>query len=210
MIRKAAVLTLIAAFASAATPGFACTGISLKAQDGSAIRGRTLEFGFPMQSNVLVIPAGKEMSGTLPDGGKGLVYTSRYAIVGANALGALLRRGEASGTLHAHFSTQGEKIVLPADVESELLRIAQEAMTNIRRHAHADRVDISLKAIGKSVEFAIADDGSGFDNASLQANPQRGIGLRNMHERADAVGGLLAIASAPGNGTRIAVTVKGA
>ena len=83
MIRKAAVLTLIAA----ATPGFACTGISLKAQDGAAIRGRTLEFGFPMQSNVLVIPAGKEMSGMLPDGGKGLVYTSRYAIVGANALG---------------------------------------------------------------------------------------------------------------------------
>ena len=61
MIRKAAVLTLIAAFVSATTPGFACTGISLKAQDGAAIRGRTLEFGFPMQSNVLVIPAGKEM-----------------------------------------------------------------------------------------------------------------------------------------------------
>jgi choloylglycine hydrolase len=62
MIRKAAVLTLIAA----ATPGFACTGISLKAQDGAAIRGRTLEFGFPMQSNVLVIPAGgKGASSTL-------------------------------------------------------------------------------------------------------------------------------------------------
>ena len=40
-----------------------------------------------MRSNVLVVPAGKEMSGTLPDDGKGLVYTSRYAIVGANALG---------------------------------------------------------------------------------------------------------------------------
>ena len=39
-----------------------------------------------MQSNVIVIPAGKEMSGTLPDGGKGLSYTSRYAVVGANAL----------------------------------------------------------------------------------------------------------------------------
>ena len=87
MIRKVAVLTLIAAFASATSPSFACTGISLKAQDGAAIRGRTLEFGFSMQSNVIVVPAGKEMSGTLPDGGKGLVYTSRYAIVGANALG---------------------------------------------------------------------------------------------------------------------------
>jgi penicillin V acylase-like amidase (Ntn superfamily) len=85
MIRKVAIVVLIAAFASAATPGFACTGISLKAKDGAAIRGRTLEFGFPMQSNVIVIPAGKEMSGTLPDGGKGLSYTSRYAVVGANA-----------------------------------------------------------------------------------------------------------------------------
>ena len=39
-----------------------------------------------MRSNVIVIPASKEMSGTLPDGGKGLVYISRYAVVGANAL----------------------------------------------------------------------------------------------------------------------------
>jgi choloylglycine hydrolase len=87
MIRKVATAALIAAFTLGTTPSFACTGISLKAGDGAAIRGRTLEFGFPMQSKVLVIPAGKELSGTLPDGGKGLTYTSRYAIVGANALG---------------------------------------------------------------------------------------------------------------------------
>ena len=86
MIRKFAAVALVALFASASLPAEACTGISLKAKDGAAIRGRTLEFGFPMQSNVIVIPAGKEMSGTLPDGGKGLSYTSRYAVVGANAL----------------------------------------------------------------------------------------------------------------------------
>jgi choloylglycine hydrolase len=86
MIRKVAIAALIAAFTIGTTPGFACTGISLKADDGAAVRGRTLEFGFPMQSKVLVIPAGKEMSGTLPDGGKGLTYTTRHAIVGANAL----------------------------------------------------------------------------------------------------------------------------
>jgi choloylglycine hydrolase len=85
-IRKIFVSGLIAAFTFATTPSFACTGISLKAGDGAAIRGRTLEFGFPMQSKVIVVPAGKEMSGTLPDGGKGLVYKSRYAFVGANAL----------------------------------------------------------------------------------------------------------------------------
>jgi len=89
MIRKVLTAALIAAFTLGTTPGFACTGISLKAGDGAAIRGRTLEFGFPMQSKVLVIPAGREMSGTLPDGGKGLIYTTRYAIVGANALKAM-------------------------------------------------------------------------------------------------------------------------
>ena len=87
MIRKAAVAALSAALVLATTPSFACSGISLKSGDGAAIRGRTLEFGFPMQSKVLVVPAGKEFSGTLPDGGKGLTYTSRYAFVGANALG---------------------------------------------------------------------------------------------------------------------------
>jgi penicillin V acylase-like amidase (Ntn superfamily) len=86
MICKFAAIVLAAAFMSASIPAVACTGISLKAKDGAAIRGRTLEFGFPMQSNVIVVPAGKELSGTLPDGGKGLSYTSRYAVVGANAL----------------------------------------------------------------------------------------------------------------------------
>jgi choloylglycine hydrolase len=86
MIRKVLVAALSAAFTFATTPSFACTGISLKSGDGGAVRGRTLEFGFPMQSKVLVVPAGKEFSGTLPDGGKGLTYTSRYAFVGANAL----------------------------------------------------------------------------------------------------------------------------
>ena len=87
MIRKVLTAALIAAFTFATTPSFACTGISLKAGDGAAIRGRTLEFGFPMQSKVIVIPAGQDMSGTLPDGSKGLIYKSRYAFAGANALG---------------------------------------------------------------------------------------------------------------------------
>jgi choloylglycine hydrolase len=87
MIRKAGIATLILAFALATMPAEACTGISLTAKDGTVIRGRTLEFGFPLQSSVVVIPPGKAVSGTLPDGGKGVSYTSKYGIVGANALG---------------------------------------------------------------------------------------------------------------------------
>jgi choloylglycine hydrolase len=85
LMRKVSVAALIAAFTLATTPSFACTGISLKSGDGGAIRGRTLEFGFPLQSNVIVVPAGKEFSGALPDGGKGLTYKTRYNIIGANA-----------------------------------------------------------------------------------------------------------------------------
>jgi choloylglycine hydrolase len=51
------------------------------------IRGRTMEFGFPLSSNVIVIPAGTAMNGTLPDGKKRISYTTRYAVAGANAVG---------------------------------------------------------------------------------------------------------------------------
>jgi choloylglycine hydrolase len=85
MLRRAAICTLAASLALATSPAFACTGISLKSTDGAAIRGRTLEFGFPLQSNVIVVPAGKTFTATLPDGGKGLSYQTRYGIVGANA-----------------------------------------------------------------------------------------------------------------------------
>jgi two-component system NarL family sensor kinase len=105
---------------------------------------------------------------------------------------------------------EGEVDKLPSVANTALFRIAQEAMTNIRRHALASRVDIALKSAGKMVQLVIADDGRGFDVVSLQENAQRGIGLRNMHERAEAVGGTLDVISSPGNGTRIVVAIKGA
>ena len=87
MLRKIATSALIAAFTFATTPGFACTGISLNAKDGTMVRGRTMEFGFPLSSNVIVIPAGTALTGTLPDGKPGIFYTTKYAMVGANAVG---------------------------------------------------------------------------------------------------------------------------
>ena len=70
MIRRAAIYTLAASLALATTSTLACTGISLESQDGAHTRGRTLEFAFPLQSNVIVVPAGKEFTaGTfLPQG----------------------------------------------------------------------------------------------------------------------------------------------
>jgi choloylglycine hydrolase len=71
-------------FAAAAQ---ACTGIRLIAKDGGVVAARTLEFGMDLHSDVLVVPAGTALTGTLPDGGKGISYTTKYGFLGANAEG---------------------------------------------------------------------------------------------------------------------------
>jgi choloylglycine hydrolase len=65
----------------------ACTGIRLVAKDGGVVAARTLEFGFDLHSQVLVVPAGTALTGSLPGGGKGISYTTKYGFVGANAEG---------------------------------------------------------------------------------------------------------------------------
>lgn len=63
----------------------ACTGLALTAKDGSYVSGRTAEFGLDLHLNAIFVPRGYAFHGTLPDGGKGLPYTSKYAYVGTNA-----------------------------------------------------------------------------------------------------------------------------
>ncbi len=65
----------------------ACTGIRLIAKDGGVVAARTLEFGFDLHSEVMVVPAGTALTGTLPDGGKGISYKTKYGFLGANAEG---------------------------------------------------------------------------------------------------------------------------
>jgi signal transduction histidine kinase len=120
-----------------------------------------------------------------------------------NALGALLRRVEASGTLQAHFATQGDKIVLSGEVESELLRIAQEGMTNILKHAKAQHVEVNLAFGADAVTLTIADDGVGFD----PHGHHDGFGLLGMRERAESVGARLVVSSAPAQGTRVETVI---
>jgi choloylglycine hydrolase len=78
------ILTAALSFAPVAQ---ACTGIRLIAKDGGVIAARTLEFGFDLHSEVIVIPAGTALTGSLPDGGKGISYKTKYGFLGANAEG---------------------------------------------------------------------------------------------------------------------------
>ncbi|WP_414440562.1 cache domain-containing protein [Burkholderia sp. 22PA0106] len=88
---------------------------------------------------------------------------------------------------------------LPAAVNTALFRIAQEALTNLLRHAQATRGAVSLDIGAHSVALSVADNGRGFDVERTQADPHRGVGLRNMRERIAALGGILTIRSQPGH-----------
>jgi PAS domain S-box-containing protein len=92
---------------------------------------------------------------------------------------------------------------LPGAADVELLRVLQEALVNARRHSNARRVRVVLSVDNREVRAAVADDGLGFDPASVR----KGVGISSMRERASALGGRLEIESAPGEGTKVRVEV---
>jgi len=93
---------------------------------------------------------------------------------------------------------------LPLRTEAELYRIAQEALANVRRHARAREVEISLHAVDGRVRLGVRDDGRGFDPG--QVAPGR-YGILGMRERAKLLGGSLRVTSRAGRGTLVSVTV---
>jgi two-component system, NarL family, sensor histidine kinase DegS len=96
---------------------------------------------------------------------------------------------------------------LPAEVELTLLRIAQEAVSNARRHGAARRVEVSLAVSRRVAELRVVDDGRGFLCEPGIPWSIAGEGLSGIRERAELLGGTLLVESAPGVGTRIEVTL---
>jgi len=85
-----------------------------------------------------------------------------------------------------------------------LYRIAQEALTNVGRHAHASHVDVVIRRDGRFVLMEVSDDGVSFQIHEVPtARKTRRLGLLGMRERAEMVGGSFDVESAPGSGTRV-------
>ncbi|WP_295538184.1 cache domain-containing protein [uncultured Pseudacidovorax sp.] len=95
----------------------------------------------------------------------------------------------------------GDARALSAEAKTALFRVAQEALTNIQKHAGAAHVDLHLHVDTHGVRLTVTDDGLGFDVEAAQADPHRGLGLRHMRERMEAAGGRLRLQSAPGHTT---------
>lgn len=96
---------------------------------------------------------------------------------------------------------------LDPSAEIQLMRIVQEALTNVRKHSRATTALLSFGHNGDHLQVTIADTGQGFELARLPTTGWPRFGLRTMRERAEAVGGTLQIDAAPGEGTRVLVRV---
>jgi PAS domain S-box-containing protein len=103
-----------------------------------------------------------------------------------------------------HFRLHGRPRPLPGDTEAHLLRIAQEALTNVLKHARAANVVVELAYGDGEVRLHIEDDGNGFNPDDGQSE---GVGLTGMKERAEQMGVRLVIRSSLGSGTAVTVTV---
>ncbi len=92
---------------------------------------------------------------------------------------------------------------LPPDLETTLFRIAQESLTNIRRHAQATRASITLRRRSDGgILLTITDDGRGFDPTAI---PPQHFGLEGIRQRAGLLGGIATVTSTPGQGTVVEV-----
>jgi signal transduction histidine kinase len=96
-------------------------------------------------------------------------------------------------------------VTLAADVEYNLLRIAQEAIANAVRHSGASLIEVMLESTPRQVRLVISDDGSGFDADEWERSPGGHYGLIGIKERAAQIGAEVRVESAAGNGTRIRV-----
>ena len=141
------------------------------------------------------------------DEARGLVWALRPPVLADGGLPAALGRVVARAP-GAELTISGEPRPLDPDVEVTVLRAAQEALANARRHAAAGSVAVTLTYFDDTVALDVIDDGRGFDPAAVaEPGPAGGHGLRGMRERAERLHGTLAVESAPGEGTAIALSL---
>ena len=125
------------------------------------------------------------------------------------AIERVVKRWQRHSGISAKFQMTGEVQPLHPEVEVTLLRAAQEALANVRKHAQASNVQVTLSYLGDVVILDVQDDGHGFvtDNGPVATAVSGGFGLVAMQERVDELSGELVIESDPAEGTTLMVSI---
>jgi signal transduction histidine kinase len=110
------------------------------------------------------------------------------------------------------FRRQGDERRLPPEVELALYRMAQEALSNVTRHAQASQASVELRFERQGVALEVSDNGQGFEvpRSPAEFAPSGHFGLLGLHERAELIGARLEVRSAPGKGAHILINMPGA
>jgi signal transduction histidine kinase len=126
-----------------------------------------------------------------------------------DALAGVVERWSAVNGVPAALTTTGTALPLLPEIEVALLRVAQEALANVAKHAGASRAGLTLSYMEDLVTLDVRDDGVGFavPEAGGSAGPGGGFGLTGMRQRVARVAGSLAIESEPGGGTAVSARV---
>ena len=126
-----------------------------------------------------------------------------------HALEKLVERFRQETGISTFFQPECRNVEMDSTQELQTLRIVQEALANIRKHAHAHTVRLLLRCQGQgNYLLLVEDDGVGFEGPAPQGKPGEHIGLSIMEERARRVGGTLSIESEPGEGTRVELELR--
>jgi len=133
------------------------------------------------------------------------------ALEGGNLIDALGREADQFATntgLRVTFEVDGDPLNVSPDLAQDILRIVQESLTNVARHAQADHVHVRLAKDNAGLQVTVRDDGAGFDPDEGLERPGC-FGMAGMYERAQRMGGELQIESTPGAGTAVKLRIPG-
>jgi signal transduction histidine kinase len=174
------------------------------------------QYLFTVSTHASLLEAGTASEGSIKqikDAAAAAQQEARFAILALSSASgnapfdAALRRYvdilTADGELEVDLEVD-PALTLAPDEQIEIFRIVQEGLANVRRHAQAGRAEVVIGQRGAERFVTVRDDGAGFDEATDPA----GQGLKNLRQRAAAIGGAFTLRSAPGRGTALEVTLR--
>ena len=125
------------------------------------------------------------------------------------SLARYVERFGVENALEAEFRTEGSLDGLDSLVEVTVFRVAQEALSNVARHAHAEWVSVSLQSDNGYLELVVVDDGAGFVEREMREKMLTGesLGIKGMRERAELLQGSLSIHTRSGMGTSLRMSI---